>query len=189
MLRIAVAGGSIGGLCAGTALHAIGCDVQIHERAVGNLTGRGAGIVVQPQLLQLVRSVGAPELPTTACIYRRHLMPDGDDGSLVELPLRLTSWSAIYRTLKAAFPAEAYHAGSTLSGFDQADGSVVAHFAHSDVDVDLLVCADGSRSEMRRLLEPQVRLRYAGYVAWRGTVDERQAPTELLRFFDRSFDR
>ena len=50
-LQVAVAGGSIGGLCAGLALHRIaGAEVVIYERHVGEVETRGAGIVVQPEL-------------------------------------------------------------------------------------------------------------------------------------------
>jgi 2-polyprenyl-6-methoxyphenol hydroxylase-like FAD-dependent oxidoreductase len=51
----------------------------------------------------------------------------------------------------------------------------------------LLVCADGSQSETRRRLLPEVKARYAGYVAWRGTLEEARAPSDLVRFFDQSF--
>jgi 2-polyprenyl-6-methoxyphenol hydroxylase-like FAD-dependent oxidoreductase len=64
----------------------------------------------------------------------------------------------------------------------------VARFAErSEVEADLLVCADGSHSETRRRLLPEVEPRYAGYVAWRGTVEEERASPELVRFFDQSF--
>ncbi len=46
-LQIAVAGGSIGGLCAGLALHGSGFDVNVYERHPGPMDTRGAGIVVQ----------------------------------------------------------------------------------------------------------------------------------------------
>jgi 2-polyprenyl-6-methoxyphenol hydroxylase-like FAD-dependent oxidoreductase len=36
----------------------------------------------------------------------------------------------------------------------------------------LLVCADGAQSPTRRRLLPDVQPIYAGYVAWRGTLDE-----------------
>ena len=55
-------GGSIGGLCAGVALHGIGCEVDVHKRTPGAMTSRGAGIVVQDDLLRLLRQHGAPEL-------------------------------------------------------------------------------------------------------------------------------
>ena len=48
--RVAVAGGSIGGLCAGLALHGAGFDVQVYEQHTGAMETRGAGIVVQPDL-------------------------------------------------------------------------------------------------------------------------------------------
>ena len=59
-MDVAVAGGSIAGLCAGTALRAAGFDVHVLERSPERLTGRGAGIVVQPDLLHLLALVGAP---------------------------------------------------------------------------------------------------------------------------------
>jgi len=63
----------------------------------------------------------------------------------------------------------------------------VARFAEcGEVEADLLVCADGSHSETRRRLMPDVEPRYAGYVAWRGTLEEEHAPPGLVRFFDQS---
>jgi hypothetical protein len=44
---VTVAGGSIGGLCAGIILRGIGCEVDIHERVAGPMEMHGAGIVVQ----------------------------------------------------------------------------------------------------------------------------------------------
>jgi len=187
-LKVAVAGGSIAGLCAGIALRGIGCAVEVYERTPGAMASRGAGIVVQDDLLRLLRRHGAPELPVTSCLQRRYLLPDGGDGVATAMPQRFTSWYAIYRTLRSAFPDERYHPGSTLTGFGQAAGRVVARFAErGEIEADLLVCADGSRSETRRRLLPEVEPRYAGYVAWRGTLEEEHAPPELVRFFDQSF--
>jgi 2,6-dihydroxypyridine 3-monooxygenase len=44
-----------------------------------------------------------------------------------------------------------------------ADGQTLA--------ADLVVCADGIRSTGRRIMVPGAQPQYAGYVAWRGTVD------------------
>jgi 2-polyprenyl-6-methoxyphenol hydroxylase-like FAD-dependent oxidoreductase len=101
------------------------------------------------------------------------------------VPQRFTSWGAIHRTLRAAFPDERYHQGWGLTGFDQADGDpVTVRFANGRaVAADLLVCADGWRSEARRRLLPEARPRYAGYVAWRGTLGEADAPADLAAFF------
>jgi len=64
-LRVVVAGGSLGGLCAGVALRGQGAKVDIYERHAGEMENRGAGIVVQQELTSLLQSHGAPPLPTT----------------------------------------------------------------------------------------------------------------------------
>jgi 2-polyprenyl-6-methoxyphenol hydroxylase-like FAD-dependent oxidoreductase len=188
-LRIAIAGGSIGGLCAGVALHGIGADVQIYERHPGPMDSRGAGIVVQPDLTNLLRDSGAPPLPTTSCKVRRYLDPEGGDGQTQMMPQDFTSWEAIYRTLRAAFPNERYHMGADITGLDAGNSHTVsANIAgHGTIDADVFVSVDGAHSPTRRRLLPEVTSHYAGYVAWRGTLDEADAPADLVRYFDDAF--
>ena len=187
-LRIAVAGGSIGGLCAGLALRGAGFDVQVYERVAGPMETRGAGIVVQGELIELLRTHGKDALPTTHCTVRRYLSPEGGAGKVQRAPQDFTSWEAIYRTLAAAFPSDCYHRGATLTDFANGDGVVRAHIdSHGAVEVDVLVAADGAQSPTRRRLLPDLSSTYAGYVAWRGTLDEANAPPDLLRFFDDAF--
>src|ERR1700733_271508 len=106
-LRIAVAGGSIGGLCAGLALRGAGFDVQVYERISGPMETRSAGIVVQGELTDLLRTHGAGALPTARCRVRR--------------------WEAIYRTLATAFPSDRYHRGAMLTDFGNGGGVGQAH--------------------------------------------------------------
>ena len=187
-LKIAVAGGSIGGLCAGIALHGAGFDVQVYERVSGPMETRGAGIVVQRELTDLLRTHGAGALPTTRCSVRRYLTPEGGDGKVQLAPQDFTSWEAIYRTLAAAFPSDRYHRGATLTDFANGESGVQAHIdGHGVVEADVLVAADGAQSPTRRCFLPHLSSTYAGYVAWRGTLDEADAPPELVRFFDDAF--
>jgi 2-polyprenyl-6-methoxyphenol hydroxylase-like FAD-dependent oxidoreductase len=189
-LRVAVAGGSIGGLAAATALRSVGCAVEVYERTPHQMTSRGAGIVVQPSLTALLAQVGAPALPMTRCTHRQYLSPDGGPGALSAMPQRFTSWEAIYRTLVAAFPAGHCHRGIEVTGFDQEPdrGPVTVRLGDGrNVEADLLVCADGWRSSARERLLPQVAPHYAGYIAWRGTLDESDAPADLVDFLDDSF--
>ena len=188
-LRIAVAGGSIGGLCAGLALHGSGFDVQVYERHPGPMETRGAGIVVQGELLLLLRNNGASRLPTTSCRIRRYLDPEGGDGQTQPMPQDFTSWEAIYRTLRAAFPEQRYHMGSAITRVDAHDGMSVSADVegHGRIEADVFISADGAQSLTRRRLLPDVASRYAGYVAWRGALDEADAPPELVRFFDDAF--
>src|SRR6266853_6736170 len=189
-LRIAVAGGSIGGLCAGLALRGADFDVQVYERVFGPMETRGAGIVVQGELIDLLRThgAGAGALPTTQCRVRRYLSPEGGEGEVQRAPQDFTSWEAIYRTLAAAFPSDRYHQGATLTDFVFGDGAVQAHIdGHGLVEADVLVAANGAQSPTRRRFLPDLRSTYAGYVGWRGTLDEADAQPDLARFFDDAF--
>jgi 2-polyprenyl-6-methoxyphenol hydroxylase-like FAD-dependent oxidoreductase len=187
-LRAQVAGGSIGGLCAGLALHGHGANVEIFERDPGPMETRGAGIVVQAALMEILQRYGASSLPVTSCSRRRYLDPDGGDGRMQHMPQHFTSWESIYLALRAAFPNERYHSGTALVRFENAHEKVLADIAgHGTVTADLLVCADGAQSETRRYLLPQVHQHYAGYIAWRGTVSEAAVSQSLAAFFDDSF--
>lgn len=103
------------------------------------------------------------------------------------MPQRFTSWEAIYRTLRATFPDERYHMGSALLKVDRTGDRVTATIdGVGEVEANLLVCADGAQSPTRRWLLPEVEPQYAGYIAWRGTLDEAVA-RDLVSFFDVSF--
>jgi 2,6-dihydroxypyridine 3-monooxygenase len=104
------------------------------------------------------------------------------------MPQSFTFWESIYINLRATFPNERYHAGAALLGFEDKRETVSVNISGYDkIDADVLVCADGAQSEMRRRLLQEVQPHYAGYIAWRGTVDEASAPPALVNFFDDTF--
>ena len=187
-LKVTVAGGSLGGLCAAAALRRIGAEVDVYERTTGPMDTRGAGIVVQPTLVNLLRQVGAPALPTTGCRVRRYLEPDGGNGVVQSMPQRFTSWEAIYSTLRKAFPDDRYHMGRAVAAIrSDASKAVAAIEGGADAVSDLVVGADGASSLLRRTFLPEVSAKYAGYVAWRGVLDEEVAQPHLVSFFDDAF--
>src|SRR5258707_10891675 len=172
-LRIAVAGSSIGGLCRGLGVRGVGFDVRVYERVSGPMETRGAGIVVQGELIDLLRTHGAAALPTTHCTVRRYLSLEGGEGEVQRAPQDFTSWEAIYRTLAAAFPADRYHPGATLTDFDNGEGVVQAHIdGHGVGEGDVLVAADGAQSPTRRRFLPDLSATYAGYVPCPCTLTE-----------------
>src|SRR5262249_527658 len=186
--RVVVVGGSVGGLCAGIALRGIGCVVDVYERSPGPMTSRGAGIVVQDELIALLDAHGAPSLPMTRCAVWRDLLPDGGEQSETPRPRRFTSWDAVYQTLLATFPGEAYHLDAPVIDFADDGKQVAVTFAKGGAaTADLVVCADGARSESRQRLLPDVRPRYAGYIAWRGTLEESEAPADVVNAFKDTF--
>ena len=188
LLRVTIVGGSIGGLCAGVALRGIGADVQIFECHPGPMDTRGAGIVVQGDLISLLRRHQAPRLPTTSCRVRRYLQPEGGAGQEQSMPQDFTSWEAIYTTLRATFPDERYHRSAQITDVTQEGQRVTARIeGRTPIESDLLLAAEGANSALRRRLLPDVSPIYAGYVAWRGTLDEATAPPHLVAFFDDAF--
>jgi 2-polyprenyl-6-methoxyphenol hydroxylase-like FAD-dependent oxidoreductase len=185
---VTIAGGSIGGLCAGVALRGIGADVHIYERVAGPMETRGAGIVVQGDLVHLLRQHHAPDLPMTACRVRRYLDPEGGAGTTQAMPQQFTSWEAIYKTLRATFPDDRYHMGAAVSDVMQQGSQVTATLdGKRTVTSDLFLAADGSNSALRHRFVPDAAPNYAGYVAWRGTLDESDTPPHLVAFFDDAF--
>lgn len=180
-LRIAIVGGSIGGLTAALVLRELGHEVDVFERMPEVLDSRGAGIVLQPDTMRWFergseRSV--PDISTSASCIRYV----GEDNTIVhEEPARwrFASWSAIYRPLIRDFGLDRYHLGEHFAGFDQDEHGVTLRFTSGrEQRADLAVFSDGISSTARRLLLPSVAPNYAGYVGWRGTVVEREVSQE-----------
>jgi 2,6-dihydroxypyridine 3-monooxygenase len=181
MPRVTVAGGSIGGLTAALVLRDIGCDVRIFERSSTPLQGRGAGIAALDATLRyLVERGGVRAMDIcSATDWIRFLNDDGSLRHQQRHRYRFSSWNTIYRSLRGLLDEDRYLLGTEVSGFaEHADAVDVTLGSGSRVEADLLVCADGVGSTARRRLLPAISPAYAGYVAWRGTLPERDlSPT------------
>ena len=57
--RALIIGGSVGGLLASGLLRQKGWDAIIFERASGDLAGRGAGLGISQDLIDIMHSIGA----------------------------------------------------------------------------------------------------------------------------------
>jgi len=173
--KATVIGGSIGGLAVGLALLQKGWDVNIFEATREKLDGRGAGIITHPSLEQALNLLSIPteEALGIAITSRKAFARDGTIFRSIELPQIATSWGRLYRRLLKQFPANRYHMNKVLEQISQSDQTVEASFSDgTSVSSDLLVGADGIRSTVRAQLEPSATPQYAGYVAWRGLINE-----------------
>jgi 2,6-dihydroxypyridine 3-monooxygenase len=177
VVRAVVAGGSLGGLAAGLALRDAGCDVRVFERSQTALQSRGAGIVLHEETVRYFvehRVLDVEAISTSVDVWR-YLHPSGDVAHEQPTGHRFTAWNTLYRAFRASFDDDRYHLGEALVGFDQdPDGVTVRFAAGGERRCELLVGADGISSTTRRRLLPSVEPVYAGYVGWRGTVEEEQ---------------
>lgn len=170
-----IVGGSLGGLFAATTLRAIGWDVEVFERSPSELYSRGGGLVLQPDVLNAFHFAGIQHpSPLGVRSGDRIFLDEGDHVIHRQyMPQTQTSWQMLYGILKRAVPAELAHAGEQFVGFEQRPDGVEVRFASGRTAFgELMIGADGARSSVREHLLPKVTPRYAGYVAWRGLVDE-----------------
>jgi len=190
--HVSIIGGSIAGLTTGLALLKRGWDVQIYEATHGELEHRGAGIITHEALFDALKKLDVTSKDQIGVPIRTRKTFDRN-GSIVktlELEQIATSWGRLYQLLRNQFPSCRYHSHKILTYYEQSesDGLVSAQFADgSTIQSCLLVAADGIRSTVRQLLEPKTKPEYAGYIAWRGLINEQDLSTserqELFPYF------
>ncbi|KAJ8123515.1 hypothetical protein ONZ43_g561 [Nemania bipapillata] len=102
----------------------------------------------------------------------------------------ITSWDALYYRLRSNFDGSTYHSSTRVLDVGRPNASdayltVTSLNLHtntvSERNADLVVGADGADSMIRAKYQPAVQRRYAGYVVWRGTVQEERLSNTTLK--------
>jgi 2-polyprenyl-6-methoxyphenol hydroxylase-like FAD-dependent oxidoreductase len=180
--RALVIGGSLGGLFAAHLLRAKGWSVTVFERASTDLTGRGAGIGTRHELFSVMSRIGLQPDPSIGVGVHSHFGLNKNGSIICEVSCRsiLSSWARVYKPLRDALPANLYHAGVELERIEQDSSSATAFFVDGTrANGELIVAADGLHSTVRKQYLPKATPCYAGYVSWRGVVEEQAVPPEL----------
>jgi len=187
--RAIIIGGSLGGLFAGIMLRSIGWDVDIYERSDRNLDSRGGGVVLQSDVVEAFERAGISTQSLGVEARERYYL--NADGSIDQpMPMRqmLTSWNLLYGSMRRYFPSEHYHYGKQLLDIEQNGDLVTANFTDRTRDTaDLLIGADGPNSTVRHQFLPDADYRYAGYVAYRGLVNENELDKDAAALFTERF--
>lgn len=186
--RAIIIGGSLAGLFAGTLLRSIGWQVDIYERSTHALDSRGGGVVLQADVLVAFRQAGIATDNLGVDATERYYLQT--DGSIEKVPMRqtLTSWNILYRSMRRHFPDAHYHQGKVLAQVQPVGDKVTAIFTDGSCETgDLLIGADGPTSTVRQQLLPTYAPQYAGYVAYRGLVDEGDLEIEAAEIFTEHF--
>src|SRR5262245_6681554 len=185
-VRVAIAGGGIGGMTLALSLHSAGLtEVDVYESA-RSVMELGVGINVQPHAtrelaeLGLLDQLNAVGIPTAELTYysthgqRIWSEPRGLAAGYHWPQLSIHRGAllgVLHRAVLERLGPERVHAGHHLARFEQHSHGVSAEFIDRDsgerrsrVDADLLVGCDGIHSVVRRALFPN-----QGPPKWNGT--------------------
>lgn len=188
-LRIHIAGGSLAGLFAGVLLRKAGHDVTIFERSMSGLAGRGAGLVAQREVFRILREIGCEHVARIGVVAKERIFLDRS-GNLVQrqqTPQTQISWDVLYGEVAKRFGQDRYRVGQRIETVRAGSGGPEIVLADGSIEPsDLVIGADGLGSAVRASLFPnRHRNEYAGYVAWRGLIPERDLPQEASELLDR----
>lgn len=162
---IIVVGGSLAGLTLALACATRSVPVRVVERSTVRVHG---GDSLSVDLAAVAATVGQdpranPRLPVVHAYRDRHL----------------TTWPALYSWLHdraAGTPGIVLEEGKAVTSVVDLGDKVQISFADGTESVaDAVIGADGYHSIVRQAIAPDAPLaRYAGYLVWRGLVDERK---------------
>lgn len=212
--NIAIVGGSLGGLLVGVALKHLRKNLNIHileRNPTPLLQDQGAGVVAGHDVQEFFKRHDQTNTPLTVPSHQRiYLNRSGDVISREDKQQHMTSWDLLYHILRANFdgvkseyvqaPASEETEGSTVYDYDhqvtevdftEADKlTVKTKTSRGDISsfpADLIIGADGPSSTIRKFIASDLKRKYAGYVAWRGTVPETQVSSSAREVFVEKF--
>lgn len=192
-------------------LKRLGNNVRILEQSTSSSRNNtAAGMSTGPNGKAFLDSHDLDERPLSfACVGPQFVDKHGNMTRNMNTSLNLTSWDVLYHRLRANFDGFAsdycptppssldsdgeavYNIGKRAVAIVFNDGLITVAFddlingGRSSCVADLVIVADGANSTIRKQLAPQSRLKYAGYVGWRGTVPEEEVSKETRAFFDK----
>ena len=173
--RALIIGGSMGGLFAALYLQKRGWQADVFERIGSPLSGRGAGITTHDEMMSAIADV-AGEVPSDFGVHfewRETLDAAGNIIGRMQRSQIATSWTLLWQILRRQLPDTNYHAGRDFARYEETGDGVAAIFSDGSRETgDVLIGADGFRSVVRSQFLPDAQPVYAGYVAWRGLIDE-----------------
>lgn len=194
--KVIVVGGSVAGLFVGSLLQRAGWEIAIYERSPAGLAGKGAGLVPQQDVDEILREIARPDVLRQGVVAKERIFLDrsGDIIGVVHSPQTQISWDLLFSAFREQLSSDYYHLNHSVTGVNVSGQRPVVQFADgSEEQADLVVGADGIGSIVRAEVAPGSRPRYAGYVAFRGLAPESELPvssaqivTDRFTFFDTS---
>jgi len=189
-MRIGIVGGSIAGCSAAKLLLREGHDVDVFERSSKALVGRGGGIGTTTATLDAILNEGlidnelASFSVSSMAFVGKHVNhePFGRTAWNMPMQFRVFQWNELWRNLRKNIPDSIYHAGVKIVEAAKIGESKVELTDDNGIkyEFDLVLFADGYNSLGRRLMFPERKLNYRGYVLWRGLLPESEMGEPVL---------
>ncbi len=186
-MRVAIVGAGMGGMTAALALQQAGIDVTVYEQAP-QLGEVGAGLTLAPNatcvykhlgMLDALEEIGVqPRYAAVkhyqtgeelVCRERRNSLLEEYGSPYIQIH-RADLHNALAGRVHANNP-DCVRLGHSFVRFEQNGAGVTAHFANgAQAHADVLIGADGVRSEVRAQMFDPAPPKFTGHVAWRGLV-------------------
>ena len=184
-----IIGGSMAGLFAATALSKKGWDISIHEKVPVPLSGRGAGIATYDELADLVfKATNNNNVLGTTAKSRVSLDINGKIINSYDYPQVYTSWQYLFSILREQISNDNYFMGDDCIKIEQNEDKAIAFFENGKKkETDLIIVANGIKSELRTYVDNKAYPQYAGYVGWRGVVNEEEISKNSLEILSNYF--
>ena len=184
-----IIGGSMAGLFAATALSKKGWDISVHEKVPVPLSGRGAGIATYDELADLVfKATNNNNVLGTTAKSRVSLDINGNIINSYDYPQVYTSWQYLFSILREQISNDDYFMGDDCIKIEQNEDKAIAFFENGKKkETDLIIVANGIKSELRTYVDNKAYPQYAGYVGWRGVVNEEEISKKSLETLSNYF--
>lgn len=177
-MKIGIVGAGIGGLTAAIMLRAQGHDISIYEKQ-DTISEVGAGIGIGDNVIQMLGEhdlakgiKNAGQVLTAMRIFdeQGHILntlPLSDKNTNVTLERQ-----TLVDLLKSYLDDELFHFNHKVTHVESNGTTGTIHFKEqSAVQVDMIIGADGIRSQVRQSVQPKNKVQYQGYTCFRGIVD------------------
>jgi salicylate hydroxylase len=188
-VRVLIAGGGTGGLAAAIALRKAGLEPLVLEQAPA-FTAIGAGLGLYANAMKALTYLGADaywrQSAARIDVAEQRGLVDDELITASSLDLQAAKYGEHYicghradlmTSLLRALPPDCVRTGSRVVAFEETATDVRVELAGGEeLRGDLLIGADGLRSQIRTLLMGEREARSTGVVVWRGLIPRAVMP-------------
>ncbi len=186
--NVVVVGGSIAGCALAILLQRLGANVSILEQSSGRI-GQGSGITLPEAVInQCIENdlfdADIPRLLVTSRSFIRKNEQETPDIQVFwkqAIQVMTLNWVDVYQNLRKRVESINYYTNVEVCHLEETqEGCLVKTSDGTVYNADLVIAADGIDSTVRAHLLPNAQPEYAGYVAWRGVMDNEHLNSDKL---------